>query len=89
MNSSAAGAVTQAAVRTDPEYDLTESTYAVPNVYEYATLGPNEQMVTVNFSAVVTTHFSPCWLLIINLQLFVYIVFTFFDHQLSLHGFIN
>ena len=47
VNSSAsAGAVTRQAVRTaEPEYDLTESTYAVPNVYEYATLGPNEQMV--------------------------------------------
>jgi hypothetical protein len=44
MSSSAtnASAVTQAAVRNEPEY---ESTYAVPNVYEYATLGPNEQKV--------------------------------------------
>ena len=31
---------------TEPNYDLSESTYAVPNVYEYATLGPNEEMVT-------------------------------------------
>ena len=42
--SGSADAVTQA-VKTGPEYELTESTYAVPNVYEYATLGPNEQMV--------------------------------------------
>ena len=32
-------------MRTQPEYELTESTYAVPNVNEYATLGPNEQTV--------------------------------------------
>ena len=68
-NSACSRAMTQPA-RTEPEYDHTESTYAVPNVYEYATLGPNEQMVTVNFSAVVT-HSSPSWLLIINLQLFI------------------
>ena len=30
----------------EPKYDLSESTYAVPSVYEYATLGPNEEMVT-------------------------------------------
>ena len=30
---------------TASEYALTGSTYAVPNVYEYATLGPNK-MVT-------------------------------------------
>jgi hypothetical protein len=36
-------AVTQD-VRTEPEY---ESTYAVPNVNEYATLGPNEQKVNI------------------------------------------
>ena len=35
-------------LKRDPEhnYDLSESSYAVPNVYEYATLGPNEEMVT-------------------------------------------
>ena len=44
--SASAGAVTQA-MRTEPEYELTESTYAVPNVYEYATLGPNEQAVII------------------------------------------
>ena len=27
------------------EYELTGSTYAVPNMYEYATLGPNEAAV--------------------------------------------
>ena len=27
------------------EYELTRSTYAVPNMYEYATLGPNGAMV--------------------------------------------
>ena len=47
-NSACSRAVTQPA-RTEPKYDLTESTYAVSNVYEYATLGPNEQMVTVIF----------------------------------------
>ena len=48
MSSSAgaSAAVTQA-VRTEPEYEFTESTYAVPNVYAYATLGPNEQTVTL------------------------------------------
>ena len=34
-------------VKTEPEYEITESTYAVPHVYEYATLGPNEQMVII------------------------------------------
>ena len=28
------------------EYELTGSSYAVPNVYEYATFGPNGEMVT-------------------------------------------
>ena len=54
MNSSASSSAVTRAMKTEPEYDRTESTYAVPNVYEYATLGPKEQMVTVNFSAVVT-----------------------------------
>ena len=45
LNSSA-GTVTQA-VRTEPEYELTGSNYALPTVYEYATLGPNEQAVTL------------------------------------------
>ena len=30
---------------TGHEYELTGSTYAVPNMYEYATLGPNGAMV--------------------------------------------
>ena len=30
----------------EPNYDLSESMYAVPNTYEYATWGPNEEMVT-------------------------------------------
>ena len=30
----------------EPNYDLSESMYAVPNVYEYATWGPNEETVT-------------------------------------------
>ena len=47
MNISAsAGAVTWDA-KTEPEYEITESTYAVPHVYEYATLGPNEQIVII------------------------------------------
>ena len=44
-----AGAVTRDA-KTEPEYEITESTYAVPHVYEYATLGPNEQRV--NYSLI-------------------------------------
>ena len=30
---------------TEPTYDLSGSIYATPNVYEYTTLGPNEEMV--------------------------------------------
>ena len=42
--STSAGTVTQDA-KTEPEYEITESTYAIPHVYEYATLGPNEHKV--------------------------------------------
>ena len=44
VSSSASAGVTRA-VRTEPdhEYELTD---AIPNVDEYATLGPNEQVVT-------------------------------------------
>ena len=45
VNSSASASAVTQAVRTEPEYELTESTYALPNVYEYATLGPNGQAV--------------------------------------------
>lgn len=31
----------------EPNYDLSESMYAVPNVYEYATWGPNKETVPV------------------------------------------
>ena len=44
-----AGAVTWYA-KTEPEYEITESTYAVPHIYEYATLGPNEQMVIIHIT---------------------------------------
>ena len=30
---------------TEHEYEMSGSTYTVPNMYEYATLGPNEAMV--------------------------------------------
>ena len=60
--SSSAGALTQA-VRTEPEYELTESTYAVPNAYEYTTLGPNEQAVTLtkfsNLSIIPVSYLKP------------------------------
>ena len=49
--SASASAVTWDA-KTEPEYEITESTYAIPHVYEYATLGPNKQKV--NYS--VTSH---------------------------------
>ena len=42
-----ASTVTQDA-KTEPEYEVTESAYAVPYVYEYATLGPNEQKVIIS-----------------------------------------
>ena len=41
-----ASTVTQDA-KTEPEYEVTESAYAVPHVYEYAILGPNEQKVII------------------------------------------
>ena len=44
--SASAGTVTQDA-KTEPEYEVTESAYAVPHVYEYAILGPNEQKVII------------------------------------------
>ena len=44
--SASAGTVTQDA-KTKPEYEITESAYAVPHVYEYAILGPNEQKVII------------------------------------------
>ena len=37
--------------RHDHEYELTGSFYAVPNMYEYATLGPNGAMV-IQFSLI-------------------------------------
>ena len=40
---------TSQAINIEPEYyELIESTYAVPNVYEYATLGPNDEKVIRN-----------------------------------------
>lgn len=36
---------TQEDRNTNHESDLTGSTYSAPNVYEYATFGPNEEMV--------------------------------------------
>ena len=47
VSSSASVSVVTQAVRTELEYELTESTYALPHVYEYATLGPNEQAVII------------------------------------------
>ena len=53
MNSTAS-AVTQATMKTEPQYyELTESTHAIPNMYEYATLGANDEKVILTGCAVV------------------------------------
>ena len=72
-----------------PNYDLSESIYAVPNVYEYATWGPNEEMVPVTWSDITVIVWSNClqkYFLWQNVSHLTILFVIYEDNMLAFHA---